>query len=109
MNHPANKDFIIKIAKKRVAFKKHLTIYILANLLLWISFFFLFKKLDNPENTFLYSFLFISLIWSILLIGHYFYAIKWNKKMVEKEVQSLIKETMEQKEEEMVDEVLDNN
>ena len=103
-----NKDLIVKVAKKRVAFKKHLTVYILVMLLLWILFFFLFKTRD-PEHTFLYSFLFISLIWSILLTGHYFYAIKWNKKMVEKEVQSLIKETMEQKEEEMVDEVLDNN
>ena len=82
-----SKDFILKIAKKRVAYKKHLTIYILVNLLLWVSFFFLFNKRD-PENTFLYSFLFISLIWLILLTGHYFYATKWNKKMVENKPQT---------------------
>ena len=92
-----DKDLIVKIAKKRVAFKKHATVYILVNLLLWVLFFFLFKQRD-PEHTFLYSFLFISLVWGILLTGHYFYAIKWNKKMVEKEVQSLIKESMEQQE-----------
>ena len=108
MKQFAKKDLIVKVAKKRVAYKKHLTVYILANLLLWISFFFLFKKRD-PENTFLYSFLFISLIWSVLIIGHYFIAIKWNKKMVEKEVQTLIKETMEQKGEQMVNDIIDNN
>ncbi|MCL2435864.1 MAG: 2TM domain-containing protein [Lentimicrobiaceae bacterium] len=107
MKQFANKDFIVKTAKKRVAFKKHLTVYILVNLLLWVFFFFLFKQRD-PEHTFLYSFLFILLIWSILLTGHYFYAIKWNKKMVEKEVQSLIKETMEHKEGEMVSNVVEN-
>ena len=103
----ADKNFIVKIAKKRVAFKKHATVYILVNLLLWVSFFFLFKKRD-PEHTFLYSFLFVSLTWGILLAGHYFYAIKWNNKMVEKEVQSLIKETMEQKEGQMVNDVVEN-
>ena len=103
----ADKNFIVKIAKKRVAFKKHATVYILVNLLLWVFFFFLFKQRD-PEHTFLYSFLFVSLTWSILLAGHYFYAIKWNNKMVEKEVQSLIKETMEQKEDQMVNDVVEN-
>jgi len=104
MEQSANKDLIVKTAKKRVAFKKHVVIYTLVNLLLWVLFFFLFK--GKEDTTFLYLILFVLLTWTIVLVGHYFYAMKWNKKMVEKEVQSLIKETMEQKEEQMVNEVV---
>jgi hypothetical protein len=86
-------EIILKAAKKRVGFKKHLTIYLLINLFLWILFFFLFKGKEN--GTFFNFILFIFLTWTILIVGHYYYAIKWNKKMLEKEVQNLIKETEE--------------
>jgi heme/copper-type cytochrome/quinol oxidase subunit 4 len=99
-----NKDLILQTAKKRVHFKKHVIVYILANLLLWTLFFFLFK--GKEDKTFLYSILFVLITWTIILVGHYFYAMKWNKKMVEKEVQSLIKETMAQHESKIVDDVV---
>jgi hypothetical protein len=91
MNDIEPNDLVLKTAKKRVSFKKHLTVYILLNLLLWIVFFFIFK--EKEDKTFFNAILFILLTWTIIIIGHYFYAIKWNKKMVEKEVESLIKET----------------
>jgi fatty acid desaturase len=84
-------DLVLKTAKKRVGFKKHITIYILLNLMLWVVFFFLFKGKD--DKTFFNAILFILIIWTIIMIGHYFYAIKWNKKMIEKEVESIIQET----------------
>jgi len=104
MKNITNKDLVLKTAKKRVQFKKHVTVFILVNLFLWIVFLFLFR--DKEDKTFLQINLFILLSWAIILVGHYFYAIKWNKKMVEKEVQSLIKETMEQKQEQMVNNVV---
>jgi len=99
-----NKDIVLQTAKKRVLFKKHLLIYILVNLLLWVVFLFLFK--GKEDKTFLYLILFVLITWTIILVGHYFYAMKWNKKMVEKEVQFLIKETMEKHEDKIVDNVV---
>jgi len=98
MKNITNKDLVLKTAKKRVQFKKHVTIFILVNLFLWIVYLFLFK--GKEDKTFLQINLFILCIWTILIVGHYFYAIKWNKKMVDKEVQSILKETMEQRENE---------
>jgi ACR3 family arsenite efflux pump ArsB len=93
MKNITNKYLILKTAKKRVHFKKHITIYILLNLLLWVIFLFLFRGKHANERVFLQINLFILCIWTILIIGHYFYAIKWNKKMIDKEVQSILKET----------------
>ncbi|MCL2289668.1 MAG: 2TM domain-containing protein [Bacteroidetes bacterium] len=103
----AAKDLILKTAKKRVSFKKHVTIYILINLLLWVLFIFLFK--GREDNIFLHFILFVLITWTIILVGHYFYAMKWNKRMVDKEVQSLIKETMAQQEEKMAEDVVREN
>ena len=91
-----NNELVVKTAKKRVAFKKHVTVYILVNLFLWLLFFFLFR--GNEDKTFFYVILFILLTWSILVIGHYFYAMKWNKKMLEKEIANILKESMQQQE-----------
>ena len=88
MNEIENNELILKTAKKRVAFKKHITFYILVNLLLWVVFFFLFK--GKEDKTFFYSILFLLLIWTIVIIGHYFFAMKWNKKMLDKEIANLI-------------------
>ena len=85
MNKIENDELILKIAKKRVAFKKHITFYILINLLLWVVYFIPIEK-----KTLLYILLFVSLAWTIIIIGHYFFAMKWNKKMLEKEIENLI-------------------
>ena len=89
MNDVENNALVLKTAKRRVAFKKHFTFYILVNLLLWVMFYFLFK--GKEDKTFLHAILFILLTWTIIIIGHYFFAIKWNKKMLDKEVETLMK------------------
>jgi len=85
-----NNDLVLKTARKRVAFKKHITVYILLNLFLWVLYFFLFRKSD--DKMFFNSILFLLITWTIIIIGHYFYAMKWNRKMLEKEIESLMKE-----------------
>jgi uncharacterized membrane protein YGL010W len=89
-----NHDLVLRTAKKRVAFKKHLTIYILLNLLLWVLYFFLFRK--SEDKMFLHSVLFVFIAWTIIVIGHYFFAVRWNKTMLEKEIETLIKENTKQ-------------
>ena len=91
-----NNDVILKAAKKRVGFKKHITFYVLANLALWVVFYFIFKGKEDP--TFFHLILFVLIIWTIIIIGHYFFAIKWNKKMIEKEVETVRKEIAAQSE-----------
>jgi len=86
LNADENKDAILKTAKKRVAFKKHITLYVLINLLLWIVYFIPINK-----TILLYTLLFVLLAWTLIIVGHYFYAIKWNKKMIEKEVETIMK------------------
>ena len=88
MNDIVNNEVVLKTAKKRVAFKKHVTLYILVNLLLWVLFYFFFK--GKEDQTFLQIILFVLASWTIVIIGHYFFAMKWNKKMLEKEVESLL-------------------
>jgi uncharacterized membrane protein YGL010W len=88
-----NNELVLKTAKKRVTFKKHLTVYILLNLLLWVLYFFLFRK--SEDKIFLQSVLFVFITWTIIVIGHYFYAMRWNKTMLEKEIESLMKERTE--------------
>ena len=88
MNDIENNAFVLKTAKKRVRFKKHLTLYILINLMLWVVYF-----IPLDRKTFLYVLLSILSIWTLVMIAHYFFAIKWNKKMLDKEVKSLLRET----------------
>ena len=98
MANISDNELVIKTAKKRVVFKKHATIYILVNLLLWVLFFFLFKGKEDP--TFFNIILFIFITWTIVIIGHYFYAMKWNKEMLEKEIETIMKESSLQQENE---------
>jgi len=70
---PTSKDLILKTAKKRVQFKQHVIVYILANMLLWIVFFVLSKGKHVDDDAFLKINLYILITWSVVLIGHYFY------------------------------------
>ena len=85
---------IAKKAQKRVGFKIHFIIYILANLLIWIFWFFIFSKLNDlgQRQMALNIFLFITLVWGIFVIAHYLFVYKWNKSYVEKEIVRLKKE-----------------
>jgi len=91
-NNISAKDSILKIAKKRVRFKQHVIIFFLFNLFIWVVYFFIFKGKHSGDATFLKAILFILILWSIVLVGHYFFAMKWTKKMLEREVKELLKE-----------------
>lgn len=85
---------LAKKAQKRVSFKIHIIIYILANLLIWILWFFIFSKMNDvgQRQLALNIFLFITLVWGIFVIAHYFFVYKWNKTYIDKEVERLKKE-----------------
>lgn len=76
-----------KIAKKRVAFKRHLSIYIIINSFLWIVWYFTDRK--NEESGLAWP-LFSMLGWGIGLIFQFLSAYGSNKtNSIEKEYQKL--------------------
>lgn len=87
-------------AKKRVNFKVHAAIYLIVLAILWVIWGFIFKNSSTETSIFLKSILFISIIWSIVLIAHYLYAFKWNSALVERELQRMIKQMEKKKENE---------
>ncbi|MDL2297240.1 2TM domain-containing protein [Bacteroidales bacterium OttesenSCG-928-B11] len=97
-NDDHSEEKLAKKASKRAGFKIHAGIYILVNLFFWVIWIFLFR--GNEDKTFFNAVLFLSIAWLIALIAHYLIVYKWNKSMVEKELDSLKKE-MKQKEKEL--------
>ena len=91
-----------KKAQKRVNFKIHFTVFILANLLIWLFWFFIFSNMDDGvfRQATLNTLLFVSLVWTICIFAHYLLIYKWNKSYVEKEIVRLKKE-QEKKEKEL--------
>ena len=83
-----------KKAQKRVSFKIHFAIFVLANLLIWLFWFFIFSNMDDGafRQSTLNTFFFISSIWTICMIAHYLFIYKWGKSYVEKEIARLKKE-----------------
>ena len=80
---------LAKIAARRVSFKIHLAIFVIANAFLWVVWYFLFK--DSVENTFLMAILFVLIVWLLAIILHYMIVYKWTKSYKEKELTSLKK------------------
>lgn len=79
-------------AKKRVRFRIHLFIYLIAIAFFWMLWFFLFKSSNTAESSvFLKLSWAITLFWALILLAHYMFAIRWNKSAIEKEVARLRK------------------
>ncbi len=85
---------LYKKATRRAAFKIHLAIYLLVNLIFWLIWFFIIKSEEsNPTSTkTLKALIFFTIVWLLLLVGHYLAVYRWNKTLVEKELNKLLKE-----------------
>lgn len=79
-----------KKASKRVGFKIHLTVFVIVSLMLWLIWFFVFKR-DAPDAdvTFLKAILFVDCFWILILISHYLIVFIWNKTLIEKEIKKI--------------------
>ena len=67
-------------------FKMHLTVFILANVLIWlVGIFFHYVNI-----AIWYWAVFPTGIWSVIVIFHYLWVFKWNKDRVEKEYKKLL-------------------
>ncbi len=87
------------VATARVKFKVHLSIFVIVNLILWVLFFTLFSAVvtdPNIYNAILKVFICVTVVWLLLVIGHYCIAYKWNKTFVEKELKKLKKQRAKQ-------------
>ena len=91
---------LMKRASLRAGFKMHLTIYLLVNLLFWVIWYFVFRDMGAEVNAaVLKAILFLTVVWFIAILGHFFIAYRWNRSLVEKELVKLKKEIAKAKEE----------
>lgn len=103
---------IYKKANRRSHFKFHLAIYVLAMLVIWILYIFLFRATapdtsvvdtvkDNIKEegmTFLEFSVLVSALWTVIVVFHGLFVYKFNSSMLEKEIKALEKEIKEQEE-----------
>jgi len=92
---------IYKKANQRAHFKFHLAIYVLAMLVLWILYFFLFRatgseKVLTESMTFLKFTVLVTALWTVVVVFHGLFIYKFNSSMLEKEIKALQKEIAEQ-------------
>lgn len=75
-------------AQIRASFKIHLLIFILANALFWVIWYFVFRSTE-ADQIFFKSILFVTIAWFIILIGHYVFVYVFGATFVEKELKKL--------------------
>lgn len=85
-------------AQIRASFKIHLLIFILANALFWVIWYFVFRSTE-ADQIFFKSILFVTIAWFIILAGHYIFVYKFNSTLAEKELAKLKKQIEKDKKE----------
>ena len=92
-----------KTANKRAHFKRHIAIYFLVMIVLWVLYFFIFREPKTPENAdapmglFLKCSLFVTILWTVLLVFHYLFVYRLNSTMIDREIKKLKKEIEQKK------------
>lgn len=76
-------------AHARASFKKHLIIFILINLLLWVIWYFVFKPKGSTGTDVAHVCAFVTIAWLLILAGHYVFVYVFNATLVEKELKHL--------------------
>ena len=92
-----------KTANKRTHFKKHSAVYALLMIVLWLLYFFIFREPTTPETIgapmglFLKCALFVTILWTVLLVFHYLFVYRLNATMIDREIKKLQKEIEKKK------------
>ncbi|MBO7587451.1 MAG: 2TM domain-containing protein [Bacteroidales bacterium] len=87
------------VATSRMRFRIHLGLFVLINLIIWVLYFTLFNAIVTDYSikwAILKVFICITLAWLLLVILHYCIAFKWNKTLVEKELNRIRKQRSKQ-------------
>lgn len=87
-----------KAAGRRSSFKVHAAVFVLANILFWLVWFFIFREegVGFQDDKFLKFILFVTLAWLVFIIGHFLFAYKWSRTFAEKELRRLQKQRRKQ-------------
>ena len=92
-----------KTANKRAHFKRHIAIYFLLMIVLWVLYFFIFREPKTPETAgepmglFLKCTLFVTILWTVLVFFHYLFVYRLNATMIDREIKKLQKEIEKKK------------
>lgn len=91
-----------KVAPTRVAFRIHLTIFIIVNLIMWALWFTLFSAIVTDEgisSAILKVFVSVTVVWFLVVVLHALIAFVWNKTLIEKELNRMRKQHAKQQKE----------
>lgn len=94
-----NEQKMYSKARNKAAFRIHLMIFILANALFWVIWYFVFRGTE-ANDVFFKAVLFVTIAWLIILIGHNVFVRIFNSTFVEKELKK-IKRQIEENEKEL--------
>ena len=92
-----------KTANKRAHFKRHIAIYFLLMIVLWVLYFFIFREPKTPETAdapmglFRKCTLFVTILWTVILFFHYLFVYRLNATMIDREIKKLKKEIEKKK------------
>ena len=92
-----------KTANKRAHFKRHIAIYFLIMIVLWVLYFFIFREPKTPETAdapmgiFLKCTLFVTILWTVILFFHYLFVYRLNSTIIDREIKKLQKEIEKKK------------
>ncbi len=89
------RDKLRERARSLVYFKNHLIIFILANIFIWIVWFFWYYIINKEIKLWA---AFPTLIWFIIIIFHYLWVYKWTATQFEKKYNKLVKQMTKEKE-----------
>lgn len=81
-------------ATKRRAFKFHAAFYLLAMILIWVIYAFVFRGSEG-DAIFKKACIFITLFWTPIVIFHYVLVYKFNHSMLDREIKQIKKEIAE--------------
>ena len=87
------------VATSRMRFRIHLGLFVLINLIIWVLYFTLFNAIVTDYSikwAILKVFICITVVWLLVAILHYCIAFKWNKTLVEKELNRIRKQRSKQ-------------
>ena len=93
-----------KTANKRAHFKRHIAIYFLIMIVLWVLYAFIFREPKTPETAdapmelFLKCTLFVTILWTVILFFHYLFVYRLNSTMIDREIKKVQKEIEKKKE-----------
>lgn len=85
---PYTEEKIRKMALRRVGFKKHLAVYLLSMLIIWLTFSFVFYGNQQVQRVFVFG----TALWTVIIVFHHLFVYRLCHGMLDREVKKIREE-----------------